>query len=95
MLTQVNEDGYNLNLMEVIIDYNNDKTYVPKEYMYVVTKSGMKQPRKTTVGWKLLVQWKDNFESWINLKYMKVSHPVEVAYFDNTRGSSDKPSFEW
>ena len=45
--------------MEGIIDYNKDKTDVPKEEMYVVTKCGRKRPIKTTVGWKLLVKFKD------------------------------------
>ena len=95
MLTQVDEYGYTLTLMEVSIDYKKDKTAVSKEYMYVVTKGGSKLPRNTTVSWKLLVQWKNNSESWIWLKYMKEYHPFEVAEFSKARGISDEPDFTW
>ena len=44
--------------------------------MYVLTKRGRKWTRNTTVGWKILVQWKDKSESCINPKYTKESHPV-------------------
>ena len=49
--------------------------------MHVVTKRGQEKLRKTTVGWKLLVKWKDQSESWIHLKDIKESHPVDVADF--------------
>ena len=95
MLTQVDKYGYTFNLMEGIIDYKKDEKAMSKEEMYVVTKCGSKLPRKTIVGWKLLVHWKDNSESWICLKYMNESHPFEVAEFSKARGISDEPYFTW
>ena len=80
MLTQVDEDGFSLSLMEGIVD---DKRYpvtaLSKDDKYVVTRRGQKRLRKTTVGWKLLIRWMDGSESWIHLKDMKESHQVEVA----------------
>ena len=81
--------------MEVIIEYNKDEKAVSTEESYVVTKRGRKRPRKITVDWKLLVQWKDNPESWINLKYMKEPHPVEFEYFAKARGIDHEPDFSW
>ena len=49
-----------------------------KEDMYVIAKCGRNQPRKKTVGWKLLVHWNGEYESWIHLKDMKEYHLVEV-----------------
>ena len=95
MLTQVDEYSYTLTLIEGIIDYKNDETAVSKEDMWVVTKCGSKLPRKTTVGWKILVQWKDNYESWIWLKYIKESHPFEVAEFSKARCIYDETDFTW
>ena len=95
MLTQVDRYGYTLNLMEGIINYKKDKTAVSKEDMYVVTKCEIKLLIKTSVGWKIIVQWKDNSESWIWLKYMKESHPFEVAEFSKERGISDETDFTW
>ena len=37
----------------------------------------------------------DGSESWIHLKDMKESHPVEVAEFARARGITDELAFEW
>jgi hypothetical protein len=96
MLTQVDSDGFSTSLMEGIIDYRKDETTaVSKADMHIVMRRGQKKLRKTTVGWKLLVRWKDQSESWIHLKDMKESHPVEVAEFAKARGIADDPAFIW
>ena len=41
------------------------------------------------------MQWRDETESWIHLKYLKESHPVEVAAFVIAIGISDEPAFAW
>eukprot|EP00957_Ditylum_brightwellii_P087979 6700100-Ditylum_brightwellii.AAC.1 len=66
--------------MDSIIDHqhDNDKA-VTKNNMYVIDMHGTRKMRKKTMGWLLLVKWKDNSESWILLKDMKESHPVETA----------------
>lgn len=51
--------------------------------------------RKTTQGWKLLVQWADGTESWIPLRDLKESHPVDVAEFAQARGIDGEPAFAW
>lgn len=78
------------------VDYKKDEaTAVAKADMYVVTRRGGKRLRKTTCGWKLLIKWKDDTESWIPLKDLKESHPVEVAEFAKARGIADEPAFMW
>jgi hypothetical protein len=82
MLTQVDSDGYSLTMMKGIIDYERDDAVaVPKSDMYVVTSRGQKKLRKTTISWKLLIQWADNSKSWILLKDIKESHSVKLAEF--------------
>ena len=56
-------------------------TYVTKDDMYIVTKRVQQKIQKITVGWHLLVQWRDQSESWIHLKDLKKSHQIEVAEF--------------
>ena len=51
--------------------------------------------RKTTKGWKLLVKWADESETWVPLKDMKESHPVETAEFARAREIADQPAFAW
>ena len=96
MLTQVDSDGFTLTMMDSIIDYERDDAVViPKSDAYVVTRCGRKRHRRTTVGWKLLVKWSDGSESWVPLKDMKESHPLEVADFAKARGIADEPAFSW
>ena len=64
MLTQVDEDGYSLTMMNAIINHEVDPAVaVSKEDGFVISKRGNKMLRKTTAGWRLLVQWKDKLES--------------------------------
>jgi hypothetical protein len=51
--------------------------------------------RKTTQGWKLLIKWANGSESWIALKDMKESHPIETAEFAKARDIADEPAFAW
>mgnify|MGYP001272535206 CR=1 FL=1 len=98
MLTQVDSDGFTMTLMEGIIDHKVDAAAaaaVSKSDGYVTTRSGCKKLRITTCGWKLLVSWKDGSESWIHLKDLKESHPVELAEYAKARGIADEPAFIW
>jgi hypothetical protein len=49
----------------------------------------------TTVGWKLLVQWRDDLETWIPLKDMKESHQVEMAECARASGIDDEVAFAY
>jgi hypothetical protein len=85
-----------MTLMVAIIDSRKDESVaITKDGMYVVTNQGHKRPRKTTVGWSLLVKWADGSETWIPLKDLKESHPVETAEFTKARGIADEPAFAW
>ena len=36
-------------------------------------------PKKTMAGWKQIVEWKDGSTSWVPLKYIKASNPLQLA----------------
>jgi hypothetical protein len=96
MLAQVDQDGFSTTLMEGIVDHRKDHTKaVSAEDAHVTTKSGQKRPRKTTVGWDLLVRWKDQSESWVRLADMKEAHPVETAEYAKSRGIDHEAAFAW
>ena len=42
-----------------------------------------------------MIAWKDGSESWVPLKHLKESNPVEVAEFAVARGIDDEPAFAW
>ena len=76
MLTQVDSDGFSLSLMEGIIDYKHDDSVaIPKTDKYITTARGQRRLRKTMAGWKLLVKWRDQSESWVKISDLKESHP--------------------
>ena len=96
MIAQCDEEGMSMIMIESIIDYKKDSAVaVSKDDAFVVTRRGMKRRRKSTQGWKLLVKWKDHTESWIPLKDLKESNPVEVAEFARARNIADEPAFAW
>jgi len=95
-LAQVDEEGYSLTMIKGIIDHKMDAaTAVPKADGYVTTSRGNKRLCKTTKGWKLLVEWANDTETWIPLKDLKESNPVEVAEFAKARGIDNQPTFAW
>lgn len=63
--------------------------------MYVVTKRGQQCLRKTTLGWNLLVLWKNGEEKWVPFKMMKEYLPVKVVEFAVARGIDEEPAFAW
>ena len=60
-----------------------------------MSNNGQRRPKVTTRGWELLVLWKDGLMSWVKLKDLKESHPVEVAEYAKAHGIDDKPAFIW
>ncbi len=95
MYAQVDTEGFSHTILDSIIDYSRDKGAIERDDMYLTTKSGQRRMRQTTVGWKLLVLWKDGTEEWVPLKMLKNSNPVEVAEFAVSKGIEHEPAFAW
>ena len=62
---------------------------------YVETKRGVSKLRHTSIGWKFLIEWKDGSSSWISLKVLKESTPIEVAEYVTPLGLANEPDFSW
>ena len=95
LYAQVDEEGNSYAILHEITDHKKDGTAVNKDDGFVATKSGGTRPRQTTRGWKLLVSWKDGTSSWIALKDLKESNPVEVAEYALTNKILEEPAFAW
>jgi hypothetical protein len=96
MISQVDHDGISTTLMQGIVDYRRDDSVaIPKSEKWVTTRTGQRRLRKSTIGWKLLVQWQDGSEIWVPLKDLKESHPVETAEFAKARGIDDEVAFAY
>jgi hypothetical protein len=95
MYSQVDASGRTYQLISEIIDHKSDGTAVRKDDGLETTKDGRTRPRYTTKGWKLLVSWKDGSTSWIPLKDMKDSFPVELAEYAMANKLLEEPAFAW
>jgi hypothetical protein len=95
LYSQVDEEGNSHSIMSEIIDHEFDGTAVRKDDRTKVTRDGTTRPRRTTRGWKLLVSWKGGTSSWIPLKGLKESHPVQVAEYALANKILEEPAFNW
>ena len=89
---QVDDDGYNFDLLYEIVGYRKDKTAIDSKDGYFITKTGTKRHVITTKGWQLQVQWENGERSWIALKDIKESNPLEVAKFAIDHGLESEPA---
>lgn len=91
------------NTLESIVNVLFDKHAVKNDFYYY--KNGNRRIMKTTRGCELLVAIRDGTnindekkkldKTWIPLKDIKQSHPVQVAEFAVARGIDKLPQFSW
>ena len=62
---------------------------------FIKSSSGNLHWKRTTCGWKLLVECKDGFVDWVPIKELKHSNPVELAEYAVANEISDEPAFNW
>ena len=93
---QIDDEGRSHSILSSIVNHAcNPDEAVSKEDAFYVTKDGVNKRRITSSGWKLEVEWKDGTSSWIPLKLLKESNPVELAEYAKSRGIDKEPAFAW
>ena len=95
LYSQVDEEGNSYSIMSEITDHKSDGSAVHRADGMGVLIDGSTRPRRTTKGWKLLVAWKGGTSSWVPLKDLKDSHPIEVAEYALANKILDEPAFNW
>jgi hypothetical protein len=95
MHSQVDEEGQQYTLMSEIMDHKSDGKALSKDDRFYLDCYGKQQPRMTTCGWKLLVEWKDGNSSWVSLNDMKDSYTLETAEYSVMNMISTEPAFAW
>jgi hypothetical protein len=78
MYAQVDDEGWQFNIMEELVDYRKNEEAVPTTDGYV-TVNGHKHPKRTTQGWQLCVKWRDGSTSWEHLKGFKEANLIKMA----------------
>ena len=95
VLSQVDSSGsYTQALDNILLNRKLGNDLSMKD-AYVTTKRGVHKLRQTTIGWEFLTEWKYGSSSWVSLKVLKESNPVDVAEYVTTLGLANEPSFSW
>jgi hypothetical protein len=91
--SQVDDEGCCYLFMDEIGDHQKDRLAVAPNNLYYTNKHGVKQICQTS--WQLLLQWKDGSTSWIPLKDLKESNPVDISEYDVASKLVHEPAFAW
>ena len=94
MYAQCDADGNEYLLLESFVDYRKESGALTMDEQEIVVR-GRKSLRRSTKGWKICCQWKDNSTSWEKLSDLKESHPVQVAEYAVAQGIAHEPAFNW
>jgi hypothetical protein len=94
MIAQCDDHGYDVRLLDSIIDHKSDGNAVSDADRYFYNR-GRQYHKKTTAGWKLCVQWKGGLTTWETLADLKESYPVQVAEYAKSVGIQGEPAFAW
>ena len=86
--------GRQYQLIDDIVEHPCTSAVLPEEAA-TVTVNGKQSFVQTTKGWEFLVQWKIGEATWIPLKDLKKSNPIELAEYVLSRKIQDKPAFRW
>ena len=93
MYSQVDSEGKQYRYFVAIINPRKNTKAVDKVDQFR-TQYGKKTRKKTTTGWNLEVEWKDGTTSWLPLKEIKETNPVEVANYAISNQLDTEPAHE-
>ncbi len=91
MFSQVDDEGNRHVSFEEIVDHRIDGSEAKQQDAFVTTRTGTERRKETTKGWEILVQWKDGSTTWVALKDMKNSCPVQLAECATNRRIAGEP----
>jgi transcriptional accessory protein Tex/SPT6 len=77
------------------MDHKKDDVAIDIANGTVTSSSRNVKPKITTQGWQLLMLWKDKLTSWVNLKDLKASNPIELAEYAVVNQIVEEPAFKW
>ena len=94
LYSQVNSEGNQYRVYQDIISHRRKASAIHKADAFCKS-SKQKVQKKTTTGWDLEVEFKDGSTSWITLKEIKETNPVEVAEYAQDNNIIEEPTFAW
>ena len=96
LYSQVDDYGRSHSMFSGILDHEKDSSAIPIENSWYISDGGKLKKRViTTKGWKFLVEWRDGTKTWIPLKDLKESNPLELAEYAKSRKIDKEPALAW
>ena len=95
MMSQVDSEGYHYQVLTEVTYHKKYDSTIAKVDCFIQSSSGKLHRKRTTRGWKLLVEWKDGSVDWAPLKDLKQSNPFELAEYAVAYEISDELAFKW
>ena len=94
LFSQCDSEGNQYQIFQEIVNHRRNKSAVDKadQMVRIGNKSSKK---KTLTGWDLEVEWKDGSTSWLILRDLKNSNPIEVAQYAKANRIDLEPAFDW
>ena len=94
MFPQVDDEVNQYLIMNQITDHRKDNTAIPISDGMTRGHNRNELPKITTRGWELLVEWENGSTSWMKIKDMKESSPIEVADYFVSNRIVEEPAFK-
>jgi hypothetical protein len=95
LLSQVDDEGHHHVILSDNIDHCRKPQALSKDYMWITSHNGNRSMRKTTKGWDISIQWRDDSTSWEPLKNIKESNPIQLAEYAVANKIADETAFAW
>jgi len=95
MMAQSDPEGNRHMIFREIVDHQVSDDAIKKEEGFTISYNGNVHPKKTTKGWDISVEWRDGSTSWLLLRDVKDSNPLELAQYAIANGIQEEPAFKW
>ena len=67
MILNIKNEGQHYLLTDKIQDHDRMQNVIPQSERCIYSKNSNRHRKKTTIGWKLLIWWKDGLTDWKHL----------------------------
>ena len=94
-MSQVDSEGHHYQVLIRVTYHKKYDNAIAKVDGFIKSSSGNLHQKRTTRGWKILVEWKDGSVDWVTLKDLKHSNPVEMSEYAVANEISYEPAFNW
>ena len=95
LYAQVDDEGHMGAMLKEISGHKKGPNAIDKEEGFTRSHNGNQIPIRTTKGWEIKVHWKDGSTSWVPLKAIKDSNPIELMEYAVAQQIDTEPAFNW